>query len=92
MRTGALFREETKAKDGWENFHLPVSHPDYGKLLVNWELYGIHCFRYIHFNPLEAGLVDVPEDWPYSSSMDFAGLRKGTMCNQALAKEVLGLV
>ncbi|HAD11690.1 MAG TPA: hypothetical protein DCF33_04540, partial [Saprospirales bacterium] len=90
-RTGALFREETKAKDGWENFHLSVTHPDYGKLLNDWELYGIHCFRYIHFNPVKAGLVDEPEDWLYSSCLDYSGARKGTLCNQVLAKDLLGL-
>ena len=91
-RTGCLFREETKAKDGWENFHLQVSHPDYGKLLNDWELYGIHCFHYIHLNPVAAKMVDHPEDWPYSSCRDFSGARKGTLCNKQLAIDLLGLI
>jgi len=29
--------------------------------------------QYIHLNPVEAGLVDRPEDWPWSSVHDYAG-------------------
>ena len=29
--------------------------------------------EYIHNNPLEAGFVDRPENYPYSSAVDFAG-------------------
>jgi len=88
-RSGSLFRKETKAKDGWEDVTLPPSHANYGKVLQNWELYGLSCFNYIHNNPVEAKLVARPEDWVYSSASDFAGLRKGTLCNQNLAKELL---
>ncbi len=88
-RSGSLFRKETKAKDGWEDVRLPPSHVNYGKVLQNRELYGLACFNYIHINPVEAKLVARPEDWVYSSAPDFAGLRKGTLCNQNLAKELL---
>lgn len=90
-RSGALFREKTKAKDGWENPNLSPAHPNYQKLLREWDLYGATCFGYIHDNPRRAGLVKLAEDWPYSSCADFAGLRNGTLCNQALARELLGL-
>jgi len=88
-RSGSLFRKETKAKDGWEDVTLCPSHVNYGKVLQNWELYGPTCFNYIHNNPIEANLVVRSEDWVYSSASDFAGLRKGTLCNQNLAKELL---
>jgi len=32
---------------------------------------------YIHFNPVAAGFVDVPEAWTYSSARDYAGTSKG---------------
>lgn len=89
-RSGALFREETKAKDGW----IPplITDADYKKFrfgAVND--YGYQCFCYIHDNPKEANLASKSEDWPYSSARDYAGLRKGTLCNMALAKELLNL-
>ena len=50
------------------------------------EGYPFICFQYIHQNPMKAGLVDKIDDWHYSSFKDYAGLRKGTLCNLALAK------
>lgn len=90
-RTGSLFRKETKAKDGWDNPYLTLLSPDYARVWQNWEIYGNTCLQYIHNNPVRAGLVLQPEDWKYSSAPDFAGIRLGTLCNQALAKELLRL-
>lgn len=90
-RSGALFGEETKAKDGWENPYLTPLHPDYGKIWQNWDIYGNTCFHYIHNNPVKPGLVKEAKDWDYSSARDFAGERNGTLCNQALAKDLLRL-
>lgn len=90
-RTGALFREKTKAKDGWGNPYITLTHPDYGKVWRNWELYGSTAFHYIHDNPRKAGLVSRPEDWAFSSALDFAGIRQGTLCNRVLARELLML-
>lgn len=53
------------------------------------EGYATTCFHYIHQNPLRAGFVDKIEDWHYSSYRDYAGLRKGTLCNQDLASKLL---
>ena len=33
--------------------------------------------NYIHFNPVAAGFVDLPEAWTYSSARDYAGVAKG---------------
>jgi putative transposase len=41
--------------------------------------YLAHLTRYIHLNPVRAGLVDHPADWPYSSYTDYVGLRNGTL-------------
>ena len=74
-RRGSLFTQNTKFKC------LSDSEDK--------DLYGLTCFHYIHQNPLKAGLVTQLEDWPYSSFRDYAGLRKGTLCNQSLSKEIL---
>jgi putative transposase len=89
--SGSIFRQETKAKDGWENPSLTPFHPDYGKVLRNWERYGRNCFFYIHNNPVEALLTLRPEDWEYSSAKDYAGLRNDTLCNLELARKLLYL-
>lgn len=52
--------------------------PFQGKL-VDTENYLSHLTRYIHLNPVEAGYVDSPADWNYSSYPEYAGLRDGTL-------------
>ncbi|HEV7346784.1 hypothetical protein [Telluribacter sp.] len=38
---------------------------------------------------MKAQLVNRLEDWDFSSFRDYAGLRKGTLCNQELSQQVL---
>lgn len=71
--SGSLFRQKTKAKS------LEQGSINYTRT----------AFHYIHQNPLEAGLVKSLNDWEYSSFKDYAGLRKGTLCNQELAQKLI---
>ncbi len=48
------------------------------------------CFQYIHQNPLRVGLVKQMEDWKYSSFNDYIKIRNGNLCNQILAKNLIG--
>ena len=41
--------------------------------------YLLHLSRYIHLNPVTAGLVERPEDWEFSSYREYIGLRNGTL-------------
>ena len=47
--------------------------------LVDKDEYLLHLSRYIHLNPVQAGLVKQPQDWVYSSYQEYIGLRKGTL-------------
>jgi REP element-mobilizing transposase RayT len=47
--------------------------------LVEKDEYLLHLSRYIHLNPVRAGLVKRAEDWVYSSYRDYLHLRKGTL-------------
>jgi putative transposase len=84
-RSGSLFRGRTKVKDGWiDDFvALEGAHRDYFFRADND--YARQCFRYIHQNPVKAGLVRRAIDWEFSSAVDYAGLRQGTLCHQELA-------
>ena len=53
--------------------------------------YALNCFCYIHQNPARAALETTPGEWPWSSFQDYAGHRSGTLCNHALATELLDL-
>ncbi len=76
--SGSVFCQKTKAKCLSEMQNKTVD-PFYK------QDYYFNCFKYIHQNPLKAGLVDSLEDWQFSSYLDYAGLRNGTLCNKELA-------
>jgi hypothetical protein len=46
---------------------------------VDRDEYLVHLSRYLHLNPVAAGLVSRPEDWEYSSYREYLGLRQGTL-------------
>ncbi|WP_375578411.1 transposase [Marivirga tractuosa] len=73
--SGSIFRKRTKFK------LLDGKDVDYPFI----------CFNYIHQNPMVAGLVSKMEDWEFSSFLDYAGFRNGSLCNQNLAKELIGI-
>ena len=39
----------------------------------------VQLTRYIHRNPVEAGLSKLPEDWEFSSYKEYIGFRNGTI-------------
>ncbi len=43
--------------------------------------YLFHLCRYIHANPVIAGLAASPEQWPFSNFQEWIGLRAGTLCD-----------
>lgn len=51
--------------------------------------YLLHLSRYIHLNPVVAGLVSRPEDWEFSSYREYLGLRAG---GPARPEVVLGVL
>ncbi len=46
-------------------------------ILVSDTDYLINLSRYIHLNPVEAGFADRPEEWEFSSYLEYTGLRNG---------------
>ncbi len=57
---------------------------------INKENYLLHLSRYIHLNPVNAGLVAKPEDWEFSSYRDFIGMRKGSLPNPEIVFRLVG--
>ena len=93
-RTGSLFRQHTKAKDGWLDEFIEAAkrrNSTDGFTFGIDNNYAFQCFQYIHDNPCKAGLTDLSTDWQYSSARDYAGLRQGNLCNLILAKDLLGI-
>jgi putative transposase len=48
-------------------------------LQVDRNEYLLHLSRYIHLNPVEAGLVKQAQGWEFSSYREYVGLRQGTL-------------
>jgi REP element-mobilizing transposase RayT len=55
----------------------PLFEGPYQARLVDEDKYLLHLSRYIHLNPVSAGLVDRAEDWEFSSYKDYIGIRRG---------------
>ncbi len=51
----------------------------FGSSQVDRESYLVHLVRYIHLNPVKAGLVTHPNEWEFSSYREYAGQRQGTL-------------
>jgi putative transposase len=47
--------------------------------LVDSDEYLVHLVRYIHLNPVKAGLVQNAQEWEFSSYCEYAGVRNGTL-------------
>ena len=77
--TGSLFQQKTKSKE------LTTA-----RVINKSGYYLINAMHYCHQNPWKAGLVKKIEDWPYSSFLDYSGLRNGTLCNKSLLMELTG--
>jgi putative transposase len=48
------------------------------------------CFDYIHYNPVKAHLVVRPEDWEFSSFLDYKGEREGSFVNMERKRILFG--
>lgn len=59
------------------------------KMCLTDEYYAA-AFRYIHRNPVAAGMVAAPGDWPWSSHRQFVGGLRSTLLARDRALELLG--
>lgn len=50
---------------------------------VDKEGYLLHLCRYIHANPVKAGLAATPADWPYANYLEWMGALPGTLVDVA---------
>ena len=88
--SGSLFRPHTKAE--CVTCPEPDLSPSFitrnGVTEIPLPEYPEICFRYIHQNPVKAGLVKTAEDWEFSSASDYSGHRNGTLVNKNIAKKL----
>lgn len=78
-----VFNSYTKAFNNSYSHSGTLFEGPYRLKNVSEDDYLIHLCKYIHTNPVKAGLVKYPEEWDYSNYQEFIGLRKGSLFNQA---------
>lgn len=89
--TGSLFQKHTKAKPLIDEIQIEPAYwnTSFGTQIniSEGKSYLQTCIEYIHQNPVYSGLVQVAEDWEYSSLKDFLGLRNGKLIDYDLLKK-----
>ena len=91
-RRGSLFRAKTKAKPGYADFYPDAYELEETEPFTRFVPYLKTCFFYIHDNPVKANYTDYPEEWEFSSALDYAGYRDSEICNYEMAERLLGVV
>ncbi|MDP8315649.1 MAG: transposase [Candidatus Celaenobacter antarcticus] len=61
-------------------------HPLQSKLVVDEEQLITLC-KYIHLNPVKAGLVEEPDDWEFSNYQEWIGVRSGELFDDFILKK-----
>ena len=69
----------TKAINTQQGRVGPLFQGPFQAAWVDKDEYLLHLSRYIHRNPVTAGLVTQAEGWTFSSYRDYIGLRAGTL-------------
>jgi REP element-mobilizing transposase RayT len=82
-----LFNAYVQAVNKQQNRQGTLFEGRFRHVWVEQEEYLVHLCRYIHLNPLKAGLVSRLEDWPYSNYLEWVGLRPGTLRDEELIAE-----
>ena len=79
MLTQRVFNSYSKAHNKRYQHTGTIFEGPYRIKPVLDENYMLHLCRYIHANPVKAGLVAHPAEWPYSNYLEWIGQRKGTL-------------
>jgi putative transposase len=90
--TGSLFQHRTKAVCLTDTTGVTPAwfQTNYGTIINISDPekeYPQVCFNYIHQNPVKSRLVKNPEDWEFSSYLDYCGQRSGRLINRERAAE-----
>jgi hypothetical protein len=65
----------------------PLFQGRFRHTLVDKDEYLIHLARYIHLNPVMAGLCATPQEWTYSNYLDVTGERSGSLKDSTLVPD-----
>ena len=81
-----LFNSYTQAYNKQYNRKGTIFEGSAQVKLVESDEYVLSLSRYIHLNPVQAGLVNSPDEWPYSNYLEWIGARKGRLVSRDFVK------
>ena len=79
-----LFGSYSQAVNKQQNRQGPLFQGRFRSILVDKDEYLVHLARYIHLNPVSAGIVRAPQYWTYSNYPDLIGQRAGKLTDSSL--------
>ena len=83
----SLFGSYTQALNKQQGREGPLFQGRFRPILVDKEEYLARLARYIHLNPVMAGLAQSPQERPYSNYLDVIGNRGGTLKDTSLVPD-----
>lgn len=82
-----LFLTYSQAFNKQQGRRGPLFESRFRHVHVDRDEYLLHLCRYVHLNPVAAGLVQSPEDWPYSNYLEWIEERPGTLVDRGLVRQ-----
>jgi len=79
---GRLFKRYTQAYNRQQDRTGPLFAGRFRSIHVGTDEYLIHLARYVHLNPVAAGLCATAEEWPFSNYLEWTGRRNGTLIDR----------
>jgi putative transposase len=68
----------------------PLFEGRFKHVLIDEQTYLMQVCRYIHMNPVKAGLVRKPEEWAFSDYLEWTGKRRTGLLKANLIKDCFG--
>ena len=68
----------------------PLFQGPFRAISIDSDEYLLDLSRYIHLNPVSAGLVSRPEEWEFSSYSEYVGIRDGNLPAPEIVLELIG--
>ncbi len=82
-----LFQSYTQAFNKEQGRRGPLCEGRFRHVHVDRDEYVVHLCRYVHLNPVAAGLVAPPSDWPYSNYLEWIEARPGTLVDRSFIRQ-----
>ncbi len=82
-----LFQTYTQAFNKEQERRGPLCEGRFRHVHVDRDETVIHLCRYVHLNPVTAGLVEQPSDWPYSNYLEWIEARPGILVDRSFIRQ-----